>query len=89
MTERWKDIPGYEGRYQVSSLYRVRSLRRTVTCNRNGIRRPYTRSGRLLTLHIDRANGRPYANLYDERHQRHIYNVATLFMMAFGRELIK
>lgn len=36
MTERWKDIPGYEGRYQ-----------------------------------------------------RHIYHVATLFMMAFGRELIK
>lgn len=36
MTERWKDIPGYEGRYQVSNLYRVRSLRRTVICNRNG-----------------------------------------------------
>lgn len=89
MTERWKDIPGYEGRYQVSNLYRVRSLRRTVICNRNGIRRQSTRSGRLLTLHVDRSNGRPYANLYDERHQRHIYHVAYLVMMAFGRELIK
>lgn len=28
--EQWKDIPGYEGRYQVSDLGRVRSLPRTV-----------------------------------------------------------
>lgn len=28
--EIWKDIPGYEGRYQVSSLGRVRSLDRTT-----------------------------------------------------------
>lgn len=26
MTERWKDIPGYEGRYQISNLGRVRML---------------------------------------------------------------
>ncbi len=30
MTEVWKDIPGYEGFYQASSLGRIRSLDRTV-----------------------------------------------------------
>jgi hypothetical protein len=30
MTEEWKDIPGYEGRYQASTHGRVRSLDRTI-----------------------------------------------------------
>lgn len=30
MDEQWKDIPGFEGRYQVSDLGRVRSLDRQV-----------------------------------------------------------
>lgn len=34
--EIWKDIPGYEGRYQVSSLGRVRSLDRTYVRVQNG-----------------------------------------------------
>jgi hypothetical protein len=29
-TEIWKDIPGYEGRYQASDLGRIKSLRRQV-----------------------------------------------------------
>lgn len=29
--ELWKDIPGYEGAYQASSLGRIRSLDRTIT----------------------------------------------------------
>jgi hypothetical protein len=28
--EVWKDIPGYEGRYQASSFGRIKSLKRTV-----------------------------------------------------------
>jgi len=31
MEEIWKDIKGYEGRYQVSNLGRVKALRRTVS----------------------------------------------------------
>ena len=31
-TEIWKDIPGFEGRYQASDLGRVRSADRTVWC---------------------------------------------------------
>ena len=30
MTEIWKDIPGYEGRYQASNLGRIKSLERKV-----------------------------------------------------------
>lgn len=30
MSEVWKDIPGYEGAYQVSSLGRVKSVTRTI-----------------------------------------------------------
>ena len=30
MSEIWKDIEGYEGRYQVSNMGRVRSLSRKV-----------------------------------------------------------
>lgn len=31
-SEQWRDVPGYEGRYQVSDLGRVRSLDRRVPC---------------------------------------------------------
>lgn len=34
--EVWRDIPGYEGRYQASNLGRVRSLDRYVKCARGG-----------------------------------------------------
>jgi hypothetical protein len=35
MIEHWKDVPGYEGSYQISDLGRVRSVPRHVYC-RNG-----------------------------------------------------
>jgi hypothetical protein len=34
--EKWKDIKGYEGLYQVSDLGRVKSLRRSVHNSSNG-----------------------------------------------------
>lgn len=48
--EVWRDIPGYEGAYQVSSLGRVRSLDRIVESkSKNG--KSYTRfsAGRLIS----------------------------------------
>lgn len=45
MKETWKDIPGYEGLYQVSDLGRVRSLDREVKDSRWGRQR---RKGRVL-----------------------------------------
>lgn len=38
--EQWKDIPGFEGYYQVSNLGKVRSLDREITF-RNGRKRTY------------------------------------------------
>ncbi len=32
MTELWRDIPGYEGKYQASNLGHIRSLDRRVPC---------------------------------------------------------
>ncbi len=34
--EIWRDIPGYEGRYQASNLGRIRGLDRYVRCGTNG-----------------------------------------------------
>ena len=45
----WKDIPGYEGHYQVSIVGDVRSLARVVT-QRNG--RTYTVPSRTLTPNV-------------------------------------
>ena len=43
IAEEWRPVPGAEGRYEVSSLGRVKSLRRVVSCGvRHG--RPETRT---------------------------------------------
>ncbi len=36
--ENWRDIPGYEGRYQASDLGRIRSLDRRVACGNGATR---------------------------------------------------
>jgi hypothetical protein len=40
--ETWKDIPGYEGMYQVSSLGRIKSLQRIIMERRTQKQRPIT-----------------------------------------------
>lgn len=41
MKEIWKDIPGFEGCYQASTLGRIRSLDRTITRGASKRRGPY------------------------------------------------
>ncbi|HHX61321.1 MAG TPA: hypothetical protein GX707_11520 [Epulopiscium sp.] len=48
--EVWRDVPGYEGYYQVSSLGRVRSLDRTVT-TKHGVERFY--KGRIIKGNVN------------------------------------
>ena len=36
MKEKWKDIKGYEGIYQISNFGRVKSLQRTILSSHNG-----------------------------------------------------
>lgn len=47
MEEEWKDVPGYEGLYQVSSLGNVKSLD-TYLIDKNG--KKYLKRGRALKL---------------------------------------
>ena len=47
--EIWKDIPGYEGKYQVSNLGRVISISRKVIGNRGN----YVIPSRFLKIQID------------------------------------
>lgn len=55
MSEVWRDVPGFEGRYQASSWGRVRSLDRTVwQTNRWGQRMPRIERGKILTSRRDR-----------------------------------
>lgn len=46
MEEIWKDIPGYEGLYQVSNLGRIKSLDRKYKC-KNGLER--TIKGKIMS----------------------------------------
>lgn len=57
MTEIWKDIPRYEGKYQASSFGRIRSLTRPITqIGRGG--KPFTRvvKGRILRPASSKSN---------------------------------
>ncbi len=49
MEEIWKDIPGYEGYYQVSNLGRVRSLKRLTPMPNGKLRKEHERIMRFST----------------------------------------
>ena len=51
--EKWKDIPGYEGYYQVSDAGRVRSLDREITNWCNGGQRKWIARGQILKQTLD------------------------------------
>jgi hypothetical protein len=48
MAEEWKDIPGYEGKYQASTLGRIRSLDRRVRLVAHGKETTRLMRGRVL-----------------------------------------
>ena len=56
-TEEWRDIPGYEGRYQVSSMGQVRSLDRWTTHGRWGSQHRRFLRGKLLHLSHAKTTG--------------------------------
>ena len=63
MSGVWKDIPDFEGLYQVSNMGRVRSLDRVVTCS-DGSMRKY--KGRVLKLQVDKTTGYEYLTLSND-----------------------
>jgi len=60
MEEVWKDIMGYEGRYQISNYGRVKTLERYVMCGRGS--NPIKRKEKLLKIKVNK-NGYPYVDL--------------------------
>jgi len=83
MEEIWKDIAGYEGKYQVSNLGRVRSLPRThdIIREKNGSF-VYHRKGKMLAPRIDRY-GYQHVNLYDNEQHMKRHPVHRLVAKAF------
>lgn len=70
MAEIWKDIPGYEGRYQASTEGRIRGANRVqIVCDKNG--RSYRRNvkGRVLST-CPGSNGYPYVGLRETQNAK-------------------
>ena len=81
--ETWKDIGGYEGLYQVSTLGRIRSLGRKCATKANGTQ---TKKKRILTQEITSygyCRVRLYNNCGDAKH----YHVHRLVVETFIRPL--
>lgn len=78
MSERWQDLPGYEGLYQCSTLGNIRSVDRQVPY-RGG---PKTRiaKGQALTPYV---NHRGYACVTLFRGKRHVKELHTLIAATF------
>ena len=79
--EVWKDIKGFEGIYQVSSLGRVKSLDRHIPAFNGYIETLRFTKGRIITELIDN-RGYPYVRLYLEG-KKVFKNVHRLVAIAF------
>jgi hypothetical protein len=81
VNEEWRDVPGYEGRYQVSDLGRVRSVPRKVRAvSKRGREYEIQLKGRILSPGICREY--LIVNLSAENEQR-MHRVNRLVALAF------
>ena len=84
MEEEWRDIPGYEGLYQVSSLGRVRSVGVTDTCrSRRGKVFHRYHPGRVLSLEGNNSSIPYYAVQLFRDGRRKRFLVHRLVALAF------
>lgn len=82
-TEIWKDIEGYENKYQVSDQGRVRSLDRVLSVFRNGKCYNKIQKGDILKKQKD-TGGYNQVQLHDgDRKKVHTYSVYKLVAKAF------
>ena len=78
MEEIWKDVQGFEGRYQVSNMGRVRSLDRLIETEH-----PYIRKGEFLNPSMNSGRGYLRVSFSDgHRHYKH-YEVHRLVALHF------
>ena len=87
MEEIWKDVQGFEGRYQVSNMGRVRSLDRLIET-----KHPYIRKGELLNPSMNSGRGYLRVSFSDgHRHYKHFdvhRLVALLFVPGYKEGLV-
>jgi hypothetical protein len=79
MIEEWRDVPGYEGLYQVSDKGRVRSLDRVVPDSRWGLNR---KPGKVLQPNPHSVMGYLRVVLYRQGVRRN-FDVHQLVALAF------
>jgi hypothetical protein len=79
--ENWKDIPGYEGYYQVSDLGRVKSLKKQMIKKRHNTEYIWNVKEKILKLSTDNKNYKN-ARLY-KNGLGVLYKVHRLVMMSF------
>lgn len=79
MTEKWKDIEGYEGLYQISNLGRVKSLPRT----RIGNGTPYITKEKILNNSKGATGGYFRVQLCKDVTQHKMFYVHRLVANAF------
>ena len=77
-SEVWKDIPNYEGLYQVSSLGRVKSLARVFNRGRG----QYLRPPIIMTPPIN-GHGYRQVTLYDKNGKGKVMGVHQLVALCF------
>jgi hypothetical protein len=83
--ERWVDVPGFEGSYQLRRDGRVRSVDRQVRqVSRWGHVVVNAHRGRVLKP-FGTQNGRQRVVLHDADHRRHARYVDDLVADTFGR----
>lgn len=81
MEEVWKDIPGYEGWYQVSNLGNVRSLKRRAT-KPNGEKTIYVRTKNLSPARCGKGGDYLFVRLCSDNIRKR-FQVHRLVALAF------
>ena len=87
--EEWRDIPGYEGKYQASSEGRIRSIDRICTSVHGRTKTKYQKvvKGRLKKLTLNRSIGYYVVNLgKNDVHYVHEI-IAKAFCRGSGEEV--
>jgi len=81
-TEIWKDVVGFEGHYQVSSLGRVRGLDRDSRTRRRGKEYPFIIKGTILSPHFTK-NGYYIVSLI-KHNKRKTFTIHRLVYESFN-----
>lgn len=81
MKEIWKDIPKYEGRYQVSNLGNVKSLERTVRIGRN-----YRTVKEAILKSFLQRDGYLYVGLSNPNRQFSIHQLLAICFLGHKRQ---